>query len=82
LGLRGEFIRGQMGSIEHIERAGIERGIRECNYLLEMISEERVRLAIDLNECDLMRHLLAIRPSCPRNRLRNPLAARLRWGSV
>jgi hypothetical protein len=51
-------------AIAHIERAGVERGIRECDYLLEMISEERVRLLVDLNECNLIRHLLAIRRTC------------------
>ena len=55
-----------LSATAQIERAGIERAIRECDYLLELISERRVGLAIELNESHLIRHLLAIRRSYPR----------------
>jgi len=78
-----KFIRGQMKSLSataQIERAGIERAIRECDYLLELISERRVGLAIELNESHLIRHLLAIRRSYPRTCAGSRVNARRRFG--
>ena len=69
-------------AITHIERAGIEREIRECDYLLETISEERVRLLVDLNECHLIRHLLAIRRNCARTCFRTAATVRHRGGTA
>jgi len=65
-------------AIAQIERAGIEQGIRDCDYLLEMISEDHARLLVDLNECNLIRHLLAIRRTVPRTCFRSAATYRHR----
>jgi hypothetical protein len=82
---REGYFRNQMNSdsaIAHLERAGIERGIRKCDYLLEMISEEHVRFLVDLNECNLIRHLLASRRTCPRTYFRSAATLRHRGGTA
>jgi hypothetical protein len=77
----GRIFWNQMNSdsaIAHIERAGIEQGIRDCDYLLEMISEDHARLLVGLNECNLIRHLLAIRRTVPRTCFRSAATYRHR----
>ncbi len=55
----------------YAERSRIERGIREYDFSLKRISEERVRLAARLAECNLIRRLLLARQLAPRIGVRN-----------
>jgi hypothetical protein len=50
----------------HFEYTGIEREIRKRDYLLRIISEEHIRLLFELNECNLIRGLIAARRTRPR----------------
>lgn len=53
------------------ERARIERGIREYDFSLKRISEERIHFATRLAECNLIRRLLLARQFAPRSGARN-----------
>ena len=64
----------------HFERAGMEREIRACDFLLRVITEERIRLAVDLNELSLMRQLLTGRRTGGRTCGRKPFVTRTGWG--
>jgi hypothetical protein len=53
------------------ERSRIEDGIREHEFSLLRIDEERIQLAVGLAECNLIRRLLVSRQHTPRAKLRN-----------
>jgi len=60
------------------ERSRIEDGIREYEFSLLRIDEERIQLAVGLAECNLIRRLLVVRQHTPRAKSRNLTRSRSR----